>query len=74
MLIFGIILAAVGVISGTIGFALHLNNMRNLVNGDDDNLSGGKVVAPFAFIGVGSVSATIGVIIVIVALVLTYLL
>ena len=74
MLIFGIILAAVGVISGTIGFALHLNNMRNLVNGDDDNLSGGKVVAPFAFIGVGSVSTTIGVIIVIVALVLTYLL
>ena len=73
MLIFGIILAAVGVISGTIGFALHLNNMRNLVNGDDDNLSGGKVVAPFAFIGVGSVSTTIGVIIVIVALVLTYL-
>ena len=73
MLIFGIILAAVGVISGTIGFALHLNNMRNLVNGDADNLSGGKVVAPFAFIGVGSVSATIGVIIVIIALVLTYL-
>lgn len=74
MLIFGIILAAVGVISGTIGFALHLNNMRNMVNGATDNLSGGKVVAPFAFIGVGSVSATIGVIIVIVALVLTYLL
>lgn len=73
MLIFGIILAVVGVISGTIGFALHLNNMRNLINGDDDNLSGGKVVAPFAFIGVGSVSGTIGVIIVIVALVLTYL-
>ena len=73
MLIFGIILAAVGVISGTIGFALHLNNMRNLINGDDDNLSGGKVVAPFAFIGVGSVSGTIGVIIVIIALVLTYL-
>ena len=73
MLIFGIILAVVGVISGTIGFALHLNNMRNLINGDDDKLSGGKVVAPFAFIGVGSVSATIGVIIVIVALVLTYL-
>lgn len=74
MLIFGIILAVVGVISGTIGFALHLNNMRNLNNGDDDNLPGGKVVAPFAFIGVGSVSTTIGVIIVIVALVLTYLL
>ena len=74
MLIFGIILAVVGVISGTIGFALHLNNMRNLINGDDDNLPVGKVVAPFAFIGVGSVSTTIGVIIVIVALVLTYLL
>ena len=74
MLIFGIILAVVGVISGTIGFALHLNNMRNLINGDDGKLSGGKVVAPFAFIGVGSVSASIGVIIVIVALVLTYLL
>ena len=73
MLIFGIILAAVGVISGTIGFALHLNNMRNMINGDDDNLSGGKVVAPFTFIGVGSVSGTIGVIIVIIALVLTYL-
>ena len=73
MLIFGIILAVVGVISGTIGFAIHLNNMRNLINGDDDNLSGGKVVAPFAFIGVGSVSGTIGVIIVIIALVLTYL-
>ena len=73
MLIFGIILAVVGVISGTIGFALHLNNIRNLVNGDDGKLSGGNVVAPFAFIGVGSVSATIGVIIVIVALVLTYL-
>ena len=73
MLIFGIILAVVGVISGTIGFALHINNMRNLINGDDDNLSGGKVVAPFAFIGVGSVSGTIGVIIVIIALVLTYL-
>ena len=73
MLIFGIILAVVGVISGAIGFALHLNNMRNLINGDDDNLSGGKVVAPFAFIGVGSVSGTIGVIIVIIALVLTYL-
>lgn len=73
MLIFGIILAVAGVISGTIGFALHLNNMRNMINGGDDNLSGGKVVAPFAFIGVGSVSATIGVIIVIVALVLTYL-
>ena len=73
MLIFGIILAVVGVISGTIGFALHLNNMRNLINGDDDNLSGGKVVEPFAFIGVGSVSGTIGVIIVIIALVLTYL-
>ena len=74
MLIFGIILAAVGVISGTIGFALHLNNMRNMINGDDDNLSGGKVVAPFAFVGVGFVSGAIGVIIVIVALVLTYLL
>lgn len=73
MLIFGIILAVVGVISGAIGFALHLNNMRNLINGDYDNLSGGKVVAPFAFIGVGSVSGTIGVIIVIIALVLTYL-
>ena len=74
MLIFGIILAVVGVISGTIGFALHLNNMRNLINGGDGKLSGGKVVAPFAFIGVGSVSASIGVILVIVALVLTYLL
>lgn len=73
MLIFGIILAVVGVISGTIGFALHLNNMRNMINGDDDNLSGGKVVAPFAFVGVGSVSGAIGVIIVIIALVLTYL-
>lgn len=73
MLIFGIILAAVGVISVTSGFALHLNNMRNMINGDDDNLSGGKVVAPFAFVGVGFVSAAIGVILVIVALVLTYL-
>lgn len=73
MLIFGIILAVVGAISIATGFALHLNNMRKMINGPGDDLSGGKMVAPFAVVGVGFVSGAIGVILVIVALVLTFL-
>lgn len=72
MITYGIIALVVGLALWATGFVLHITNMKNMIDGDDDKLSGVRIVAPFGFIFAGGFASLVGVIVVIVGLILMF--
>lgn len=73
MITYGIIALVVGIVLVIVGFTLHLLNMKNIINGADHRITGGRMVLPFAFIGIGGFVSLVGGLVAIIGAVLLFL-
>lgn len=73
MITYGLIALFVGLVLTGVGFSLHLVNMKNIINGANSRLTGGRMVLPFALLGLGGLTSVISIIVVIIGVVLLFL-